>query len=284
MFAVVEISGQQFKVQKDQKLLVNRLDEKEGSKISFENVLLVDNGDELTLGTPKIDGYQVEAKVIKHLRGQKVVVFKKKRRKGYRVKNGHKQHLSEILIESISKSNNLVKKDKTSNLRVFGNTSIPGIDATTGSLGHGLGIACGMAYLYKKQEIDKKVYVVISEGELYEGSTWEALLFAAHNKLENLNIIIDENSLIILGTTDDCLRLDPIKKKIEGFGFNVDHIDGHNLEQIEKALNNKIKGVKVILAKTVKGKGFSIMENKANWHYWNPIDEKEIEICRKDIE
>ena len=114
MFAVVEISGQQFKVQKDQKLLVNRLDEKEGSKISFENVLLIDNGDELTLGTPKIDGYQVEAKVIKHLRGQKVVVFKKKRRKGYRVKNGHKQHLSEILIESISKSNNLVKKDKTS--------------------------------------------------------------------------------------------------------------------------------------------------------------------------
>ena len=114
MFAVVEISGQQFKVQKDQKLLVNRLDEKEGAKISFEDVLLVDNGDEFTLGTPKIDGYQVEAKIIKHLRGQKVVVFKKKRRKGYRVKNGHKQHLSEILIESISKSNNLVKKDKAS--------------------------------------------------------------------------------------------------------------------------------------------------------------------------
>ena len=76
------------------------------------------------------------------------------------------------------------KKDKSSNLRVFGNTSIPGIDATTGSLGHGLGIACGMAYLYKKQNTDKKVYVVISEGEIYEGSTWEALLFAAHHQLE----------------------------------------------------------------------------------------------------
>jgi len=192
--------------------------------------------------------------------------------------------LKEFGVIDIEEWDNWGNKNNETILRVFGNTSIPGIDATSGSLGHGLGIGCGLAYLYKKQKIDKKVYVVISEGELYEGSTWEALLFAAHNKLENLNIIIDENSLIILGTTDDCLRLDPIKKKIEGFGFNVDHIDGHNLEQIEKALNNKIKGVKVILAKTVKGKGFSIMENKANWHYWNPIDEKEIEICRKDIE
>ena len=112
MFAVIEILGQQFKVQKDQKLLVNKLDEKEGSKISFENVLLVDNDKEFSLGNPTIEGYSVEAKVIKHLRGDKVIVFKKKRRKGYRVKNGHKQHLSEILIESITKSNNLNKKVK----------------------------------------------------------------------------------------------------------------------------------------------------------------------------
>ena len=85
MFAVVEILGQQFKVQKDQKLLVNKLDEKEGSKISFENVLLVDNDKEFSLGNPTIDGYSVEAKVIKHLRGDKVIVFKKKRRKGYKL-------------------------------------------------------------------------------------------------------------------------------------------------------------------------------------------------------
>jgi len=112
MFAVVEILGQQFKVQKDQKLLVNKLDEKEGSKISFKKVLLVDNDKEFSLGNPTIDGYYVEAKIIKHLRGDKVIVFKKKRRKGYRVKNGHKQHLSEILIESISKNNSLNKKPK----------------------------------------------------------------------------------------------------------------------------------------------------------------------------
>tara|TARA_Y100000768_G_scaffold363293_1_gene322816 strand:- start:2658 stop:3179 length:522 start_codon:yes stop_codon:yes gene_type:complete len=112
MFAVVEILGQQFKVQKNQKLLVNKLNQKEGSKISFENVLLIDNDKEFSLGNPTIDGYFVEAKIIKHLRGDKVVVFKKKRRKGYRVKNGHKQHLSEILIESISKNTNFNKKGK----------------------------------------------------------------------------------------------------------------------------------------------------------------------------
>ncbi len=175
------------------------------------------------------------------------------------------------------------KKDKNSILRVFGNTSIPGIDATSGSLGHGLGVGCGLAYLYEKKNIDKKVYVVISEGELYEGSTWEAFLFAAHHNLKNLNIIIDENSLIILGKTEDCLKLDPIKKKIEGFGFNVHQVDGHNTEELEKAFSKETNNTKVILAKTIKGKGFSIMENKANWHYWNSISDSEIEICRKDI-
>ena len=111
MFAIVEILGQQFKVQKDQKVVVNRLDQKEGSKISFENVLLIDSGKEFDLGNPTIEGYSIEAKIIKHLRGDKVIVFKKKRRKGYRVKKGHKQDLSEILIESISK-NKIQKKVK----------------------------------------------------------------------------------------------------------------------------------------------------------------------------
>ena len=180
--------------------------------------------------------------------------------------------------------NNWGKKNGESILRVFGNTSIPGIDATSGSLGHGLGIGCGLAYLYKKKNIDKKVYVVISEGELYEGSTWEALLFAAHHKLDNLNIIIDENSLIILGNTDNCLKLDPIKSKMEGFGFEVIEVDGHNLDELDNAFSKKTDKSKIVLAKTIKGKGFSIMENKAHWHYWNAINEKDIEICRKDIE
>ena len=101
MYAIVEIAGQQFKVAKDQKVYVNRLAEDEGAKVSFDKVLLVGDGDNVTLGAPAINGASVEAKVIKHLKGDKVIVFKKKRRKGYRKKNGHRQYLSEITIENI---------------------------------------------------------------------------------------------------------------------------------------------------------------------------------------
>ncbi|WP_136480426.1 50S ribosomal protein L21 [Cognatitamlana onchidii] len=102
MYAIVEIAGQQFKVEKDQKVFVNRLQAEEGKKVSFDNVLLVGEGDNVTVGAPAIDGAQVGAKVLKHLKGDKVIVFKKKRRKGYRVKNGHRQSLTEIVIESIA--------------------------------------------------------------------------------------------------------------------------------------------------------------------------------------
>ena len=102
MYAIVEIAGQQFKVAKDQKVYVHRLQGKEGSSVSFDKVYLLDNGKQVTLGAPAITGASVEAKVVKHLKGDKVIVFKKKRRKGYRVKNGHRQALTEILIESIS--------------------------------------------------------------------------------------------------------------------------------------------------------------------------------------
>ncbi len=101
MFAIVEIAGQQFKVAKDQKVFVHRLATEEGEKISFDNVLMLSDGNKVTVGAPAIDGAQVGAKVIKHLKGDKVIVFKKKRRKGYQVKNGHRQALTEILIESI---------------------------------------------------------------------------------------------------------------------------------------------------------------------------------------
>ncbi|NNK88662.1 MAG: 50S ribosomal protein L21 [Flavobacteriaceae bacterium] len=101
MYAIVEIAGQQFKVEKDQKVFVHRLHEEEGNKVAFDNVLLLGDGDNITVGAPAIDGAQVGAKVLKHLKGDKVIVFKKKRRKGYRVKNGHRQSLTEIQIENI---------------------------------------------------------------------------------------------------------------------------------------------------------------------------------------
>ncbi|GAB4159293.1 MAG: 50S ribosomal protein L21 [Winogradskyella sp.] len=104
MYAIVEIAGHQFKVEKDQKVFVNRLSTEEGKKVDFDNVLLIGDGNTITLGAPAIDGAQVSAKVLKHLKGDKVIVFKKKRRKGYRVKNGHRQALTEILIEGITAS------------------------------------------------------------------------------------------------------------------------------------------------------------------------------------
>ncbi|GAA4242041.1 50S ribosomal protein L21 [Winogradskyella psychrotolerans] len=104
MYAIVEIAGHQFKVEKDQRVFVNRLATEEGSKVDFDNVLLIGDGNNVTLGAPAIDGAQVSAKVLKHLKGDKVIVFKKKRRKGYRVKNGHRQSLTEIVIESITAS------------------------------------------------------------------------------------------------------------------------------------------------------------------------------------
>jgi len=179
--------------------------------------------------------------------------------------------------------NNWGKKETKSQLRVFGNISIPGIDATSGSLGHGLGVGCGLALSYKRNKLDKDVYVIISEGELYEGSTWEALLFAKHYNLNNLKIIIDQNQLIILGKTDECLKLSPIKNKLQGFGFDVLECDGHNIDHLKKAFNKKTKNLKIVLANTIKGKGFSIMENVAKWHYWNPLNAQEIAKCRNEI-
>ena len=114
MYAIVEIAGKQFKVQKDQKLYVHRLKEDEGKKVTFDRVLMVDNKDKVSFGSPVISGAQVDAKVLKHLKSDKVIVFKKKRRKGYRVKNGHRQLLTQIQISDISLSGaKTTKKSET---------------------------------------------------------------------------------------------------------------------------------------------------------------------------
>ena len=110
MYTIVEIAGQQFKVVKDQKLFVHRLADKEGSKVSFDKVFLLEDGQKVSIGAPAITGASVEAKVVSHLKGDKVIVFKKKRRKGYRVKNGHRQALTELVIEKIQASGSKAKK------------------------------------------------------------------------------------------------------------------------------------------------------------------------------
>ena len=116
MNAIVKISGKQFKVAKDTKLFVNRIDAKEGSKVSFDDVLLIDNGSKVIVGNPVVKDASVEAKVLKHLKDDKVIVFKKKRRKGYRVKNGHRQALTEILIEKVNEKTT-AKKTETKEVK-----------------------------------------------------------------------------------------------------------------------------------------------------------------------
>ena len=111
MYAVVEIQGSQFKVSKNQKLYVNRINGKEGTKLTFDNVLLLDNGSKVTVGTPNVKGASIQAKILQHVKDNKVIVFKKKRRKGYKVKNGHRQALTEILIEKVNEKSAAKKAD-----------------------------------------------------------------------------------------------------------------------------------------------------------------------------
>ena len=171
-------------------------------------------------------------------------------------------------------------------LRVFGNTRIPGIDATSGSLGHGLGIGAGYALSFKKRKSDQRTFVIISEGELYEGSIWESLLFIKHHQLDNVHIVLDRNKLIILGDTEACLGLEPIQQKFAAFGFNVQSCDGHDFNAVLAALDNIVgaKAPGVLITDTVKGKGVSLMEGKPEWHYWNPLTEEQLARCRAELQ
>ena len=145
----------------------------------------------------------------------------------------------------------------------------PGIDMSSGSLGQGISAACGMAFAAKLDNKDYRVYTVLGDGECEEGQVWEAAMFAAHNNLDNLVVIVDQNGLQIDGTVEEVGGIEPLDKKFESFGFEVMKIDGHSFEDIEAALK-KARTVKgkpfAILAKTVKGKGVSFMENQVGWH------------------
>lgn len=164
----------------------------------------------------------------------------------------------------------------------------PGIDMSTGSLGQGVSAACGMALAAKLDNKDYRTYTVLGDGEVEEGQVWEAAMFASHNKLDNLVVIVDQNGLQIDGAVEDVAGIEPLDKKFEAFGFEVIKIDGHDFEQIESALE-KAKTVKgkptAILAKTVKGKGVSFMENQVGWHGVAPNKEQyELATAELDAE
>ncbi len=144
---------------------------------------------------------------------------------------------------------------------------VPGVDASTGSLGQGCSIAVGMALGAKIQGKDTRVYALLGDGECQEGQIWEAFMAAAHHKLDNLTIIIDNNGLQIDGTNDEVMSLGDLPSKLRAFGFELFEIDGHDLDAIEDALSTPVSDKpKCILAHTVKGKGVSFMENQVGWH------------------
>ena len=147
---------------------------------------------------------------------------------------------------------------------------LPYIELSTGSLGHGLPMGCGIAYALKLKEMKSRVYCLMSDGELDEGSNWEALLFASHNKLSNIKAIIDRNNLQSIKTTEETLSLEPLIDKFKAFNWNISTIDGHNHEQLVKELSKDSEKPHMIIANTIKGKGVSFMENSVLWHYKYP--------------
>ena len=153
----------------------------------------------------------------------------------------------------------------------------PGVDMSTGSLGLGISTACGMALAAKLDGKSSRVYTIVGDGESQEGQVWEAAMFAAHYKLDNLCVVIDWNGLQIDGPVAEIMNPTPHDKKLEAFGFHVISIDGHDFEQIEAAFNEAraTKGKPTaIIATTVKGKGVSFMENQVGWHGSAPNDEQ----------
>ena len=155
--------------------------------------------------------------------------------------------------------------------------TVPGVDMSTGSLGQGISCAVGMALGLKLQGKTSRVYTLLGDGEIQEGQVWEACMFAAHYKLDNLCVIIDNHGLQIDGDIAKVMSPYPIDKKLEAFGFHVETIDGHDFDAIASALDTAktVKGQpSAIIMKTVKGKGVSFMENQASWHGSAPNDEQ----------
>ena len=163
---------------------------------------------------------------------------------------------------------------------------IPGVDMSSGSLGQGISAAVGMAISAKLNDASYRVYTLLGDGEIQEGQVWEAAMLAGHRKLDNLVVIVDNNNLQIDGTVEEVNSPYPIDKKFEAFNFHVINIDGHDFDAIDAAFKEarEIKGQPTaIIAKTVKGKGVSFMENQVSWHGSAPNDEQ-YAVAMADLE
>lgn len=155
-------------------------------------------------------------------------------------------------------------------LRGLCEVDVPGCEVTSGSLGHGLPIACGIAFGLKRKGSDQRVYCIVGDGEMNEGPMWEALLFAAHQKLDNLVVIVDANQFQAMGRTEDILGLEPLPAKLMAFGCRTLECDGHDPAALEQALTTLAESTgqpMVLIARTLKGQGVSFMAGDNRWHY-----------------
>ena len=166
---------------------------------------------------------------------------------------------------------------------------IPGIEVSTGSLGHGLSIACGLALAAKRDGSPWRVFAVLSDGECDEGSTWEAAMFAAHHKLDNLIVVVDYNKIQSLGHVRDIMELEPFADKWTAFGWQTEEVDGHDVEALSGLLSHVPLAAgrpTCVIAHTVKGKGVSFMEDQILWHYRTPqgeeYDQAKLELQQSD--
>lgn len=193
-----------------------------------------------------------------------------------------KGHAATSLYSTLSLFNIISKDELLNNFTADGsyftshiNSNINGIELSTGSLGNALGVAGGLAYAKKIKKEANKIVVLLSDGELDEGSNWEALLFISHHNLNNLITVIDYNKIQSFGATNDVLNLDSLGEKLKSFNFNIIEVDGHSFDQLDMAFNSiKINNPTVIIANTIKGKGVPFFENKLLWHYKSPNSEE----------
>lgn len=204
-----------------------------------------------------------------------------------------KGHSVEAYYAVLAKKGFLDREDLIANFSKFGskyighpNNKLPGVEMNSGSLGHGLPVCVGMALAGKMNGQDYRVYTVMGDGELAEGSVWEGAMAASHYKLDNLCAVVDRNRLQISGNTEDVMAQDDPHERFASFGWHViDVEDGNDIDQLKEAFE-KAKTVKgrpsVLIANTVKGKGSSVMEDKANWHHKVP-NEEELAQIRKDL-
>lgn len=160
---------------------------------------------------------------------------------------------------------------------------VPGVEFSMGALGHGLPIGCGLALSAKLKRESWRTFVLMSDGELQEGSNWEAFMFCSHHKLSNITAVVDFNNLQSLTTVEKTINLEPLEQKLKSFGWRVDIVNGHNHNEINRVFS-KTNSDKpnVIIAKTIKGKGVSFMENKVEWHYKNP-NNNELERALNEV-